>query len=298
MSFEIIRPFEIDDTTLIDSSISDTIDYALYSGATTYALANKVVGADHHEYESLVGSNIGNALSDPAKWLDLGFNRKWRMFDLSNTSQSSDDDEIDVEVDVTGRITSVSLLNVEATTVQIIATTVADGEIYNQTFNLVSDSGINNWYEYFFEPIIRVGDLVVTDIPAYADPTIQVIISAPGSTVYIGTLTIGQSLLVGAAVYGATVGIQDYSRKVTDEFGNSSVVQRAFAKRATFKVAVAGSKIDAVVAFLASIRASPCVYKGTDQYASTYIYGFYKDFRQGIDHPGLGYLNIDIEGLT
>ncbi len=295
---EIIRPFEINDATLNSSSISDTIDYALYNVGTTYAADVIVVGTDHHEYQSLVGSNLGNSLSSPAHWLDLGFNRRWRMFDLSNSSQSHDDDEIDVTVDVTGRITAVSLLNIEATQVQIIATTVADGEIYNQTYDLVSDSGINNWYEYFFEPIIRTGDLVVTDIPAYADPTVQVITSGPGSTVRIGSLVIGQSLVLGVTVYGLRVGIQDYSRKVADDFGNYTIVERAFAKRATFKVIMNKSKVDAAAAFLATLRATPVVYKGTGDYASTYIFGFYKDWSITITHPSHSECNLDIEGLT
>ncbi len=295
---EIIRPFVIDDTSLISSSISDTIDYALYNGGTTYALDQIVVGADHHEYQSLQASNTGHSLADAAWWLDLGFNRRWRMFDLSNSSQSWDEDEIDIEVDVTGRITSVSLLNIEATQVQIIATTVADGVIYDETYDLVSDSGINNWYDYFFEPIIRMGDLVVTDIPAYADPTVQVITSAPGSTVRIGTLVIGQSLVLGATVYGARVGIQDYSRKVADDFGNFTIVERAFAKRATFKVIMDKAKVDAAAAFLATLRATPVVYKGTGEYASTYIFGFYKDWSITITHPSHSECNLDIEGLT
>ncbi|HYC66534.1 MAG TPA: hypothetical protein VEC14_17520, partial [Reyranellaceae bacterium] len=177
---EIVRSAPVNDSTLVSSSIGDTDDYPLYSGAATYALNDIVIGVDHHEYQSLDDGNSGNALSNGAFWLDLGMNRKWRMFDLSNSSQSSAADEIDVSVSVSGRANAVSLLNIAADTVQIIATTVTDGEIYNQTFNLTSDSGINNWYDYFFEPIIRKGDLVVTDLPVYGNPTIQVIATAEG----------------------------------------------------------------------------------------------------------------------
>lgn len=271
--------------------------YATYSGGTTYALDAIVIGADHHEYQSLQASNTGHSLADPAWWLDLGFDNRWRMFDQLNSSQTSVPEGIDVVVDVTGRANGVSLLNITATTVQIIATTV-DGEIYNETFELVSTSGVNNWYDYFFEPIIRQGDLVVTDLPLNADPTIEVILSEPGGTCEVGTLVIGQSLLLGGTVYGARIGIQDYSRKVVDEFGNSSVVERAFAKRATFRVAMAAAKVDAAAAFLATIRAVPVVYRGTDQYTSTWIFGFFKDWSIEITYPDVSYCNLDIEGLT
>lgn len=295
---EIVRSFTVDDSSLTASNISDTADYALYNPATSYALGDTVVGVDHHEYESLAGSNVGHALSDAAWWLDLGFNRKWRMFDLSNSSQSTNADEIDVSIQVDGRANAVSLLNIVADTVQIIVTTATDGEIYNETFSLVSDSGINNWYEYFFEPIIRVGDLVVTDLPVHGDPLIQVIATASGSTVRIGTLIVGQSLTLGATVYGARVGIQDYSRKVADDFGNWTLVERAFAKRATYKVIMDKAKVDAAAAFLATIRATPCVFRGSGDYSSLYILGFYKDWSIEINQPSHSYCNLDIEGLT
>jgi hypothetical protein len=293
---EIVRSFTVTDANLT-SSISDTADYALYNAGTTYDLADIVVGVDHHEYESLQASNTGHALSDAAWWLDLGFNRRWRMFDLSNSSQSTAADEIDVEIDVTGRANAVSLLNIAADTAQIIATTV-DGEIYNETFDLVSDSGVNNWYDYFFEPIVRVGDLVITDLPVNANPTVQVILTATGSTVRIGTLIVGQSILLGATVYGARIGIQDYSRKVADEFGNWTIVERPFAKRATYKVIMDNAKVDAAAAFLASIRATPCVFRGTGPYTSLYVFGFFKDWNITITHPSNSECNLDIEGLT
>jgi hypothetical protein len=295
---DIVRSFTIDDSSLVSSNIGDTDDYALYNPATTYALDDIVVGTDHHEYQSLAGSNTGHALSDAAWWLDLGMDRKWRMFDLSNSSQSSNADTIDVSVQVTGRANAVSLLNIACDTAQIIVTTATDGEIYNETFNLTSDSGVNNWYDYFFEPIVRKGDLVVTDLPLNGDPQIQVIATATGSTVRIGTLVIGQSLYFGAVIYGAQVGIQDFSRKVADEFGNWTIVERGFAKRADYKVWMDNAKIDATAAFLASIRAVPCVFKGDGDYAALYIFGFYKDWNIEIPGPNKSYCSLSIEGLT
>lgn len=295
---EIVRSAPVTDATLVASSIADTADYALYNPATTYALGDKVVSTDHHEYESVAPANTGHALTDSAWWLDLGMNRRWRMFDLSNSSQSSDDDEIDVSVSVSGRANAVSLLNIACDTVQIIATTDADGEVYNKTFILTSDSGINNWYDYFFEPVVRRGDLTVTDLPIFGNPTIRVIATAEGSTVRIGTLVIGQSLYLGIALAGARVGIQDYSRKVVDDFGNWTIVERAFSKKADYKVWVDNSKVDAIAEFLAKIRATPCVFSADGDFGALQVFGFYKDWNVEIPGPNESYCNLSIEGLT
>lgn len=273
--------------------------YSEYSGATTYALGDVVISTTtHHEYESLAASNVGNALTDSTKWLDLGANNRWRMFDQSNSSLTESRDGIDITAEITGRCDSVAVLNCVATQIQIIASTVGDGEVYNRTFPMVSDSGINDWYEYFFEPIVRRGDLIVTDLPNYSDMTVQVIIGEPGGLSSVGTLVIGQGRDLGVTLYGADIGIQDYSRKVADEFGNYTIVERAFAKRATFTVVIDNAKVDAIAALLASYRATAVVYAGADDFASTYIYGFYKSYSIKIAYVTKSILSIDIEGLT
>jgi len=296
---EIVRSAPVNDSTLVSSSIGDNDDYANYNAGTTYGLGDVVIGPDHHEYESQSAGNTGNALSAGAWWLDRGMNRRWRMFDLSNSSQSSDADVIDVSIAVSGRANAVSLLNIAADTVQIIANTVADGEIYNRTFNLTSDSGINNWYDYFFEPVIRQGDLVVTDLPVFGNPTIQVIATASGSTVRIGTLIVGQLMYIGMNIGpGTRLGIQDFSRVVADDFGNWTLVVRPFSKKAEFKAWIDNSRIDAIAAFLATIRATPCVFNSDGGYAALSIFGFYDDWSIEIPGETESYCSLSVKGLT
>ena len=273
--------------------------YGAYSGATTYAEGDIVYStATHHEYQSMVAGNVGQALTDPSKWLDLGFNNRWRMLDQSNTSQSAALEQISVSIAVTGRADSVALLNIVGASVRIQMTTVEDGEIFDETFSLVSDSGINTWFEYFFEPIVRRGDFIATDLPLNGNPTITITLDEPGGLAMIGTLVVGQKRDFGDLLHGARVGIQDYSRKVADDFGNYTIVERAFSKRASFKVAIDNDQIDAIVAMLSQYRATPVVYIGSDQYASTWIYGFYRDWGNDIDYPTVSYLSLEIEGLT
>lgn len=67
--FRIIRPIEITDAILTSSNVPETVA-ATYSGATTYALADRVGlapvdGAAQLIYESLSAGNIGNPLPVP-----------------------------------------------------------------------------------------------------------------------------------------------------------------------------------------------------------------------------------------
>lgn len=272
--------------------------YSVYAGGTSYSLGDVVIDtATHHEYESLANANLGNALTDATKWLDLGSNNRYRMFDQINSSLTIRDENINVTVDINGRADGIAMLNILAATVQIIVTADAV-EVYNETYSLVDDSGIDNWYEYFFEPIVRRSNLIVVDLPNVADPTIQIILDNETGSTEVGTVVIGQTKDLGLTVYGARTGIQDYSRKVTDEFGNTTIVERTFAKRGSFDVVVANAKIDALSDLLSAYRATPVVWIGTDDYASTWIYGFYKDFGIQLRHLEQSNLGLEIEGLT
>lgn len=272
--------------------------YAVYSAGTSYALGDVVISTStNHEYESLANSNLGNALTDATKWLDRGTDNRYRMFDQSNTSTTTRAELIDFTAQVTGRADSVALLNVTAASIQIIASTATDGEVYNETFDLVSTSGITDWYAWFFEPIVRQGDFVAT-LPAYGDMEVQVLINEPSGTAEIGTAVIGLSREIGGLVYGARIGIQDYSRKQADDFGNYTIIERAFSKRASFKVVCDNSEIDAIAAILAQYRATPVVYIGADDYTSTYVYGFYRDWSSEIAFLTKSYFTFEIEGLT
>ncbi|CDO37151.1 hypothetical protein [Novosphingobium sp. KN65.2] len=273
--------------------------YAEYNAGTTYDLDDIVISTTtNHAYQALVDAESGNSLSNAAKWLDLGPTNRYNMFDQSNSSQTANGESIDVSMTVDGRADSVSVLNMTAATVQIIMTTDDDGEIYNETFNLVSDSGVNNWYEYFFEPVVRKGDITVYDLPLNADPTFRVIVSEPGETAKVGSLIIGQSREIGTVISPSSIGITDYSKKETNEYGDFTIIERGFAKRATYKIAIDEVKVDAIASFLSTYRATPVVFVGVEQYASTWIFGFYKDWTIQFQGPNEAYLNMEMEGLT
>lgn len=298
---KIIRPLTINDAALVASSIPET-DYAAYSAATTYALGARVIvvsANSHHIYESLAASNLNHApASSPTWWLDLGNTNRWRMFDGSITSQSSKADSIDVSIKPIGRVNSLALMNISAASVQVKMTDSIDGLVYDQTFSLVSSAGVTDWYTYFFEPIVRLEDLLILDMPTYYSPTIQIILTGTGETVAIGAALIGQSLDLGGTQYGANIGIQDYSVKTRDAYGNYTILERAYNRLGDFSVLVESARVDHIEKLLARYRATPIVYIGSELYASTVIYGFYKGFQTSIKYARESLCTLEIEGLT
>lgn len=294
---KIIRPVAI--STLVSSTVPEN-DYAEYNPATTYGAGDRVIiAAEHKIYESLQASNTGHAPSTSVTWwLEVGATNRWKMFDDSITAQTSNPDEITVAVLPASRIDSLALLNVDATTVQVTMTDPLEGVVYDKSFSLSDTSGISDWYAYFFEPIERKYDLIVTGLPQYPNAELTISLANEGHTVLCGECVIGQQKVIGKTMQGPSIGIQDYSVKQRDAFGNYTVLERSFNKRANFTVMVDAQFVDTLQRLLAQYRAVPIVYIGTDSYASTFIYGFYKDFSIEIAYLKHSICSLEVEGLT
>lgn len=297
---KIIRPVQVTDAVLGSSNVPET-EPAWVVG-TTYAkdavVRGVAPGNPHGLYLSLQDANVGHAVTDPIWWVEMGPTNRWAMFDGSNSTQTKNPDSIDVVLDTTSRVNSLALLNISAGSVRVMMTDPAEGVVYEQTFGLVSNAGTIDWWSYFFEPISRKTDLIVTDLPPYAGVSIAVELLGFGSTVRIGALVVGLSKEIGDTSMGASVGIQDYSRKEQNPFGDFILVERAYSKRANFTVWVPRNMTDELQRLLASYRATPIVYVGSDDFGSTVVFGFYRDFSISIDYPTHSICSLEIVGLT
>lgn len=120
-----------------------------------------------------------------------------------------------------------------------------------------------------------------------------------GASLALGVLMIGRQRTFGTGIqFGARIGIQDYSRKETNDFGDTVLVQRAFARRANFDIQVARAEVDSFQNFLSDVRATPCLWIGSTIYESTTVFGFYKNFDILISYPEHADCSLELEGLT
>lgn len=294
----IIKPVDVTPAILTSSNVPET-DYAAWDVATAYAVGDEVTH-NHRNYEALAdhtGANPETDTSDPPKWLDLGANNRWRMFDDKVGSLTEQAGSIAVELQPGVVINSVALFNLLGRSATVTLTDPSEGIVYQRTVSLV-DAGVSDWYEWFFLPIGRQTDFVLLDLPAYGTATLSVTIDNASDTAAVGHLVMGRHAELGVAVYGSGVGITDYSRKDKDTFGNSIVVERSFSKRAEFDVVVETPQIGRVQRLLASLRAQPVVWIGAEGYESTFLFGYYRDFQISISGPSVSDAYITVEGLT
>lgn len=300
---KVVPPLVITDSNLTSSNVTEN-DYTAWSGATTYNIGDRVILTSTHKiYESLRASNTNHNpatdTSDPPYWIEVSVTNRWKMFDTSNSTQTTNSNSIVVEITPGKVVNTVALLNISATSVTVTMTDPIDGVVYNRTVSLANTSGITNWYAYFFTIIKTQTQVILTDLPAFKGAEISITISNPASTAKCAVCVVGLSSEWGEGIeLGASVGIQDYSRKEKDTFGNYQLVQRSYAKRAKFSLPILNTQIDDFQDFLIENRTNPCLWIGDSTYKSTVIYGFYKDFDIVINYHVISDCDLEIEGLT
>lgn len=276
--------------------------YKAWAPATPYATGDVAISTTtHHEYEALQASTGKDPMNQDANstyWLDRGSTNRWRMFDLVNSGQSAFGDTIDVTIQTSGFVDSVAVMNCAATTIQIIAKDSGGVTRYDHTYNLNDPAGVNDWHAYFTEPITSMADFIAIDLPAYINMTVRVILTRTGSQALAGSLLIGLSMDLGAVIYGAKVGINDFSKLEQNDFGDWVIVRRNFAKRNSLTLFVEASKVDTVNSTLAALRAIPLVFFGTSAYLATLVFGYYKSYEVTLSYPSHSFIDLQLAGLT
>lgn len=296
---KIIRPTTITDSILISSSVPEN-DYPQWDSATTYNAGDKViVVAEHKIYEALKTTTNESPSTNPLSWLNIASTNRWAMFDEKVGTVSSAISNITLTLNP-GIATGIAILGLSGVLSVYVKMTTIEEIVYEKTINLYDPSNIADWWSYFFEDIRIKSFALVLDLPTYRASTLEIRLNGEtGQPVSVGSLVVGRVLQYANSVdYGASVGIQDYSRKERDEFGNVTVVERAFNKRARWNFLIRNSEIDVFQENLAALRARPAVYIGNDDYNSLVVYGFYRDFDTVISYPTSSECSIEIEGLT
>lgn len=297
---KLIAPYTITDATLISSNVPEN-DFPVYNSGTTYNLNDQVIvtTGSHKIYKSLVASNVGNPVTDTTKWSFVSSTNRWKLHDQYVQTQTTNAVSITNSYQMSGRCNSVAFLNVDANTIEVKVTDpLAGGVVYDKTKNLTSYSGITDWYGYFFEPIKRDTGATFLDLPITNNATIDIIVSAPSGTAKVGGLLLGNFKDLGSTEVGAKVGIDSFSTKTVDAFGNISIVPRAFRKKGEFTFLLPNSYIDELHIMLTGYRDTPIYYMGDDNIEATKIYGFYKDFSITIPYPTYSMCSLYVEGLT
>ena len=275
-----------------------------WSSATTYALGANVVYGIYGTYKSLQSGNLNHTppIVSPftdAYWVRTGPTNKMAMFDDQVSSASTGTSDIIFAV-VGSAIDSVALLNIQASKTSIAVTDKDTKALVYHNSQQLSGGESLDWYGYFFyDADTQKTSSIYLDIPPAANSLITIKVSGTG-TISVGSYINGQIKTLGNTQYGVSAGIIDYSKKETDEFGNTTFIKRNFSKRMNASVSLTNANLNRVQRILYDLRATPVLWlASTDaQFEEPLIiFGFYRDFSTEISYPTHSICNLQVEGL-
>lgn len=296
------------DITLDSSDVADTT-YPAYDAGTTYALGDYVSATGSsgwtHEYRSLANANTGNALNDSAWWLDTGPANRYAMFDDRVGTKTTTTSSITVQCTPAEKIDSILLNGLDGAQNVHIEVVAEGSTLLDQTYYL-NETGLGtaptDWWEYFFGELDDYKTTLSVDfIVAYSTADITITINgATGLEVGVGLLKFGRAKTLAATLIGPTIGVTDYSRKETDEFGNPYILERGFANKGEFDLIIDTPNIDYFVRTLARVRAQPVMFdfneNGTN-HDSFRLWGWYRDFTVNLTYATKSYCTIECEQM-
>lgn len=298
---KVLAPLAITDALLTSSTLPED-EHAAWNSGTTYAAADRVIYL-HTVYESLQASNTNKtpgATASALWWIEVGPSNRWAMFDGSVSTASEDTTDIEVVITPGAVVDAVAIIAGIGSTVRV---QMHDGatSVYDQTQSLDS-TPIEDWESYFFADQVLAGELLFSGLPRYFGGVITVTIEATSSAIAsVGALLLGRLHTIGDTAPNASAGITDYSRKETDTFGTTSLLQRSYAKRSQQRMVMETDDLRRVQALLSGLRATPAAWIGDDdtaRFAPLAIFGWFRSFSIDIPGPVTSYCTLEIEGLT
>ncbi len=233
----------------IDVSIGDivstnvTITETLWLVGSTYAIGEQVYKGIF-VYESAIGSNIGNnpeltsggvsinndwlnagftPIASP-KWLIVGMINKMRMFDGYVSTYTSKTTSIDVTIQKP-YIGTMYLLGMEASSILVQVLNSTGGVLWQSTTLPIVDL-ISDYYDWFFSnpPAPRQAIRIELGLTTGATDKLRLYVTGSG-TVKVGKVCVGSSIALGTIQWGVNDTILDWSKVITDDFGQSFLKQ-------------------------------------------------------------------------
>lgn len=269
---------------------------------TTYALGDLVHRASTHRVyrRAVAGAGTTAPEADSANWTDVRATRRWAPLALTE----------DTRCDVIGNLfftlvtdqagVGLMLAGIRAETVRVVALAPPfTATAFDQTYTMPAQPSVYSAGSAGNEPVLAV--LLPDSLPSGSMVHITLIGVGVGAikTAWLRYLAFGPSYTLGGTLQGSRVGITDYSRKETDEFGATTLVPRAYAKRLTLEMTVPNSAVQSTFSLLADLRATPAMWVPADGADLSWLatYGWVKDWGITVAYSRTSLCSLEIEGL-
>jgi hypothetical protein len=233
-------------------------------------------------------------------WIEVGSVNEWAWANdvIADVSTKSSGDFY-LELTPAQVVNAIALTNVTGNSVNITITSAAEGEVYNRDFDLTSYVGIDDWYEFLFEPLVRYEKVVVFDLPPYVDAVIEITISASGSDTSVGLVVVGQQLRIGETLYGSQLGIDNYSSiDFIPEVNRTVLTERTYSDYGRIQVQIEDYRLEAMRLQMIALLNTTTVWAGDKDDNGTAVFGIMLEMSIGMATKNGTIVDLEIGGAS
>lgn len=272
---------------------------AAWVSGTTYAVDALVHRPSNHRVylRKVAGAGTTPPEDDPINWRDVRSTTRWTPLVATENTKLLQIGNTYLTVVPVSNVTALYVGGLTAASVRVVVVSPAGAVLFDQSYTMPLGylDGL---------PSNEPGLFVDLSAGFVSGSSIHVSIIGAGSGALnvsgIRYLMLGRSHDLGGMLQGPRLGITDYSRKETDEFGTTTFVRRGYAKRLNVDLLVQTSDLERLFAILADLRALPALWVPSEvgQLAPLTLYGWCKDFGITVAYTDRSLCAIEIEGLA
>lgn len=302
----VIGPLHITAAALTATSVPES-GAPVWSAPVAYGMGDQVRasgferGAYERLFESLVDGNAGNdpRAGDATKWLELGATDRFKPFDEKVNDLVTATGSLSYTVTAPALVTGIALLGLQGTAVQVRIVNTVGVETYDETFQLVDTTEVYDWHSYFTWDGEYDSEEIFLDLPGYAGSQITITVTGTGD-VALGQIVMGRHQHLGTSLDGTEIGLEDFSVKERDPFGNAILIERDYAETVKFQFWMPTASAKRVRRVVSRLRARPSLYfAGPDlEHLGTTVFGYYEDMSTPLASDGNTFATLEIKGLT
>lgn len=269
-----------------------------WQGNKSYKAGDEVIFGGH--IYRLTRDLVSDTAPDIAinDYVDFGAINSMAFSDSQVSSQTkkemSDDsgEFLEIQLNFYDYVDTFAFININAQKIQV--------EGFDEDFICYSRPKVDSWWDYFYQDvelknnkIIKLNKRIVGAVSFRVYPVAG--LSA------VGMLIGGTDFYVGEVLRGAQVGAISYTKKITDEWGNTFVRQGKTAKKNSYEVVTDTHRTDLItMALNRSLERGVCVFVGDSRdngYDALTVVGILSEFDLAISTLDKSELTIGIEGV-
>lgn len=288
----------------LDANFAET--ETIWNISHTYSYAQEI--RDGHYIYTYAGTTGTNTLESPSVnnekidrvWVQTRPTNYFAMIDGKTNTQTQNVDSIDVLI-ACSNCDAISLLGLEAKSITLtLFDNLTAQAVHTKTIDLVNTRDIIDFSTYCFEEF-NTNTTIYEQLPLYTDAGLIISIEHSGMVAKCGRLVVGRTYFVGETGVGANLGMESYSRKETDVFGNVILNHTSNVNIDSYEAYVPTRNIQAIRRKMAALDAIPVLFimdeSQNTELENLLTYGYFEVFNIMLPDTSISTASITIKGL-